>query len=134
MLSAKGERARRYHEHTAESQRLEGLACGIVSVLSGTDNDARCPNFQRKFLVISHPILGQASDTLVIAECGLRGELRRSLDERSPPSALFLIPKVIFSLRGEETRGIPIGLHILIARGSSTVVFRFLRRYRDHQL
>ena len=116
-----------------ESQRLEGLACGIVSVLSGTNSNARCSNFQRRFLVVSHPISGHASDALIMVECGLRSELRRSLDQCSLPSAL-MIHVVIVSLGGVETKGSPIGLHILIARGSSTVVFWFLRRYRDHQL
>ena len=38
--------------------RDKGLAYGIVSVLGGTDRDARCFNFQRrKCLLLSHVIL-----------------------------------------------------------------------------
>ena len=121
MLPINREGTKWRHEHMPESQRSERLACGTVSILSGTDRDPRCSNFQgRKFLVISHPILGHSPDDPIIVERGPRSELRRSLDEWSLPSALLPILRIVFSLAGVD---IPTDLHILIVRGSPTAVF-----------
>jgi hypothetical protein len=123
VLSAKGEGTRWSHENVPESQRSEGLTGGVVSALSGTDLNTRCPNFQRrKSLAIAGPILGYYSDALIIVECGPRTELRRPLDECSLSSALLPILSIISSPGGVEIKSILICLHILFARGSLTVV------------